>query len=85
LKRIAGIATKKKLKCYRNWIDRRFDGIGHKKMYPQATIYGIDTNETTKPLLGVIDAGSMIDLHAADFVIVSVPVDGALATKYSDW
>jgi prephenate dehydrogenase len=29
--------------------------------------------------LGVIDAaGSMIDLHTADFVIVSVPVDGAL-------
>jgi prephenate dehydrogenase len=51
------------------------------KMYPQATIYGIDTNEIHLQeaiTLGVIDARDMIDLHTADFVIVSVPVDGAL-------
>jgi prephenate dehydrogenase len=60
-------------------------------MYPQATIYGIDTNEIHLQAiaLGVIDAaGSMID-YTADFVIVSVPVDGALvvfatSTRF-DW
>ena len=53
-----------------------------KTLYPDATVYGIDSNE--KHLqealdLGVVDAGAQIDnLSDADFVILSVPVDVAL-------
>jgi prephenate dehydrogenase len=85
LKRIAGIATKKyKMKVF-------VVGIGLiggsmvldiKKMYPQATIYGVDVNEIHLQeaiALGVIDAAGCIEeVHDADFVIVSVPVDAAL-------
>jgi prephenate dehydrogenase len=85
LKRIAGIATKKlKMKVFVIGIGLIGGSIvlDIKRIYPQATIYGIDTNEIHLQeaiALGVIDAvGSMIDLHTADFVIVSVPVDGAL-------
>jgi len=53
-----------------------------KAKYPEATIYGIDTNEShlAEALsLGVIDAAATFDdLAQADFVIVSVPVDVAL-------
>ena len=53
-----------------------------KRLHPEATIYGVDTNETHLQeaiALGVIDLeGKMDELHMADFVIVSVPVDGAL-------
>ncbi|MBF2707960.1 prephenate dehydrogenase [Flavobacterium soyangense] len=54
-----------------------------KSLHPEATIYGIDTNEihlAEALALGVIDAAATFDdLAAADFVIVSVPVDVALA------
>jgi prephenate dehydrogenase len=53
-----------------------------KTLYPEATIYGIDTNESHLAeaiALGVVDAGvTFDDLIDADFVIVSVPVDVAL-------
>jgi prephenate dehydrogenase len=53
-----------------------------KSLHPDATIYGIDTNENHLAeaiALGVIDhAASFEDLAEADFVIVSVPVDIAL-------
>jgi prephenate dehydrogenase len=53
-----------------------------KALYPEATIYGIDTNENHLQQaleLGVIDvAATMEDLSEADFVIVSVPVNVAL-------
>nr|WP_314838354.1 prephenate dehydrogenase [uncultured Flavobacterium sp.] len=53
-----------------------------KDLYPQATIYGIDTNEKHLDQaieLGVIDEmATFADLLHADFVIVSVPVDVAL-------
>ena len=53
-----------------------------KTLYPSATIYGIDKNEShvNQALdLKVIDAAAQIsDLANADFVIVSVPVDVAL-------
>ncbi|KDN54254.1 prephenate dehydrogenase [Flavobacterium seoulense] len=53
-----------------------------KALYPEATIYGIDNNEKHLQQaleLGVIDiAATMEDLHEADFVIVSVPVNVAL-------
>jgi len=53
-----------------------------KSLHPDATIYGIDSNETHLQQaieLGVIDtAGNFDDLIHADFVIVSVPVDVAL-------
>lgn len=53
-----------------------------KSKYPDATIYGIDTNESHLAealALGVIDAAATFDdLAEADFVIVSVPVDVAL-------
>ncbi|OUD37338.1 prephenate dehydrogenase [Flavobacterium sp. FPG59] len=53
-----------------------------KDLYPQATIYGIDTNEKHLDQaieLGVIDEiATFTDLMHADFVIVSVPVDVAL-------
>ncbi|CAM2833523.1 prephenate dehydrogenase [Flavobacterium frigoris] len=53
-----------------------------KTLYPDATVYGIDSNEThlQEALdLGVVDAGAQIDnLSDADFVILSVPVDVAL-------
>ena len=53
-----------------------------KNLHPEATIYGIDTNESHLAeaiALGVIDAGAtMDDFASADYVIVSVPVDVAL-------
>ena len=53
-----------------------------KSLHPDATIYGIDTNESHLAeaiALGVIDkAATFDDLVTADFVIVSVPVDVAL-------
>lgn len=53
-----------------------------KNVYPSATVYGIDSNESHVKQaldLGVIDeAAQMEDLSNADFVIVSVPVDVAL-------
>ncbi|QBN18708.1 prephenate dehydrogenase [Flavobacterium nackdongense] len=53
-----------------------------KSLHPDATIYGIDTNESHLAeaiTLGVIDkVGTFDDLAEADFVIVSVPVDVAL-------
>ncbi|KVV13151.1 prephenate dehydrogenase [Flavobacterium sp. TAB 87] len=53
-----------------------------KEIHPEATIYGIDTNEkhVQKAMaLGVIEKeGNFDDLGTADFVIVSVPVDVAL-------
>ncbi len=53
-----------------------------KSLHPEATIYGIDTNESHLAeaiTLGVIDkAATFEDLAEADFVIVSVPVDVAL-------
>jgi prephenate dehydrogenase len=53
-----------------------------KTKYPDATIFGIDTNEShlAEALsLGIIDAtANFDDLAQADFVIVSVPVDVAL-------
>ncbi|MDN3674954.1 prephenate dehydrogenase [Flavobacterium branchiarum] len=54
-----------------------------KELYPEATIYGIDNNQTHLEEaieLGVIDKASTFDdLGTADFVIVSVPVDVALS------
>lgn len=54
-----------------------------KSLHPEATIYGIDTNESHLAealTLGVIDkVATFEDLAEADFVIVSVPVDVALA------
>ena len=53
-----------------------------KGLYPEAVIQGIDTNEKHVQeaiALGVIDKESSFeDLAAADFVIVSVPVDVAM-------
>ena len=53
-----------------------------KSLHPEATIYGIDSNESHLAeaiALGVVDAGATFeDLIDADFVIVSVPVDIAL-------
>tara|TARA_R110000868_G_scaffold132395_2_gene343415 strand:+ start:7725 stop:8582 length:858 start_codon:yes stop_codon:yes gene_type:complete len=53
-----------------------------KTLYPSATVYGIDSNESHVKQaldLGVIDEGAQLeDLSNADFVIVSVPVDVAL-------
>jgi prephenate dehydrogenase len=53
-----------------------------KTLHPDATIYGIDTNQNHLAeaiALGVIDAPATFDdLINADFVIVSVPVDVAL-------
>ena len=53
-----------------------------KALYPEATIYGIDSNESHLQQaidLGVVDAAATFDdLIDADFVIVSVPVDVAL-------
>ncbi|MFC6877776.1 prephenate dehydrogenase [Flavobacterium myungsuense] len=53
-----------------------------KSLHPDATIYGIDTNENHLAeaiALGVINkAATFDDLVNADFVIVSVPVDVAL-------
>jgi prephenate dehydrogenase len=57
-------------------------GLDIKALNPEATIYGIDTNENhiqEALSLGVIDAAAKFeDLSNADFVIVSVPVDVAL-------
>ena len=54
-----------------------------KSLHPEATIYGIDNNESHLAeaiALGVVDAGATFeDLIDADFVIVSVPVDVALS------
>jgi prephenate dehydrogenase len=53
-----------------------------KSLHPEATIYGIDNNESHLAeaiALGVVDqAATFDDLAEADFVIVSVPVDVAL-------
>ena len=53
-----------------------------KSLHPDATIYGIDNNESHLAeaiALGVVDkATTYDDLAEADFVIVSVPVDIAL-------
>ena len=53
-----------------------------KSLHPDATIYGIDTNEShlvEAIALGVVDkVATFEDLAEADFVIVSVPVDIAL-------
>ena len=53
-----------------------------KALHPEATIYGIDNNESHLAeaiALGVVDqAATFEDLAEADFVIVSVPVDIAL-------
>ncbi len=53
-----------------------------KALYPEAAIYGIDSNESHLQQaidLGVVDvAATFDDLIDADFVIVSVPVDVAL-------
>ena len=53
-----------------------------KGLYPEATIYGVDTNENHVAealALGVIDhAASLEEIADADFVIVSVPVDVAM-------
>lgn len=57
-------------------------GLDIKELYPEAIVYGIDTNEShiqEALTLGVIDAAAKFeDLSNADFVIVSVPVDVAL-------
>ena len=54
-----------------------------KSLHPEATIYGIDTNESHLAeaiALGVVDkAATFEDLAEADYVIVSVPVDIALS------
>ena len=53
-----------------------------KSLHPNATIYGIDSNESHLAeaiALGVVDkVATFEDLAEADFVIVSVPVDIAL-------
>ena len=53
-----------------------------KSLHPDATIYGIDSNESHLAeaiALGVVDkVATFDDLAEADFVIVSVPVDIAL-------
>lgn len=50
-----------------------------KSLHPNATIYGIDSNENHLQeaiALGIVDAGATFeDLIDSDFVIVSVPVD----------
>ncbi|MEZ7516360.1 prephenate dehydrogenase [Flavobacterium frigidarium] len=57
-------------------------GLDIKALYPEATIYGIDTNKKHVEeaiALNVINfEGAITDLVNADFVIVSVPVDTAL-------
>ncbi|WP_026708327.1 prephenate dehydrogenase [Flavobacterium frigidarium] len=57
-------------------------GLDIKALYPEATIYGIDTNKKHVEeaiALNVINfEGAITDLANADFVIVSVPVDTAL-------
>ena len=57
-------------------------GLDIKALYPEATIYGIDTNKKHVEeaiALNVINfEGAITDLATADFVIVSVPVDTAL-------
>ncbi|MGO4817894.1 prephenate dehydrogenase [Flavobacterium sp. W22_SRS_FP1] len=57
-------------------------GLDIKILYPESTVYGVDTNEDhlQKALaLGVIDETSILEnVSDADFVIVSVPVDVAL-------
>lgn len=57
-------------------------GLDIKTVYPEATIYGVDSNENHLKealALGVIDVAATIEnLSDADFVIVSVPVDVAL-------
>lgn len=57
-------------------------GMDIKTVYPEATVYGVDSNENHLQQalsLGVIDVASTIEaVSDADFVIVSVPVDVAL-------
>jgi prephenate dehydrogenase len=56
-----------------------------KGLYPEATVYGVDTDEDHLQealALGVVDAGAQIEnLSDADFVILSVPVDVADAPE----
>jgi prephenate dehydrogenase len=57
-------------------------GLDIKMLYPEATVYGVDSNENhlqEAVALGVIDETAVLDsVSDADFVIVSVPVDVAL-------
>jgi prephenate dehydrogenase len=57
-------------------------GLDIKMLYPEATVYGVDSNENHLQealALGVIDETAVLDsVSDADFVIVSVPVDVAL-------
>ncbi|WPR73226.1 prephenate dehydrogenase [Flavobacterium sp. NG2] len=54
-----------------------------KALYPEATVYGVDSNENHLKealALGVVDEVASLEAVAdADFVIVSVPVDVALS------
>lgn len=57
-------------------------GLDIKILYPETTVYGVDTNEDHLQealALGVIDETSILEnVSDADFVIVSVPVDVAV-------
>src|SRR3970282_1180575 len=57
-------------------------GLDIKTVYPEATIYGVDSNENHLQqalALGVIDQAAVLEnVSDADFVIVSLPVDVAL-------
>jgi prephenate dehydrogenase len=57
-------------------------GLDIKMLYPEATVYGVDSNENHLQealVLGVIDETAVLDsVSDADFVVVSVPVDAAL-------
>lgn len=57
-------------------------GLDIKTVYPEATIYGVDSNENHLKealALGVIDVAAALEgVSDADYVIVSVPVDVAL-------
>lgn len=57
-------------------------GLDIKTIYPDATVYGVDNNESHLQqalALGVIDeAATLENVSDADFVIVSVPVDVAI-------
>jgi prephenate dehydrogenase len=57
-------------------------GLDIKMLYPEATVYGVDSNENHLQealALGVIDETAILEnVSDADFVIVSVPVDVAL-------
>jgi prephenate dehydrogenase len=57
-------------------------GLDIKMLYPEATVYGVDSNENHLQealALAVIDKTAILEnVSDADFVIVSVPVDVAL-------